>query len=653
MQNYIQKLKKSYSNQPWRYFLAGVLVVSLAKFVLLPFTAHPFDFWSFVNTFEQRVLYGWNPFEFWNKGNLLIVLWYPFYSLYLLVTNTAAQNVLLLHLFFKLPFFFIDLLSAYLIMRLVSDLFDKKSGRLAFWFWYLNPIIFYTYGIHGHYEILVPFSLLLVIFGVRKNNPWILASGFVIGFATKYFLLILAPLILIYLIINFPLKKTLLAIFFTLSGLFVSFVQLLIFPQFIEQMLSSVINLSKSNMPISVEKLSVPALNIISAVYQLFYPGGQINNLQNNYLFQLANKGVYIVAVIVIVHIIIRVLYILRSKEYPYKTFILDLIFTISYFLMFITNFQPHYLVWLAPLLIVYLFWLGDLLLVFSGMTMVGFIYTFKNEIGPQTFFLDNFDLARLNLHTLNNVEQSLMYLLGAFIIFLMLASLIIIYKNKNFLDRNSLTVIFLAANLICWLFIALTYLQAIIKYKTVGKNQQLLFAQYSRYHRGIIYANYPVESVNGSRVVFGQKNQVKSNLIDEVLNLPDSEKNNFLISLLYQGNNNDFYQMLDRAKLNECSLEKNYQSRDYYKPKTLPGYTANINCLQKENLLLLPEDADFVKDNLFLSVHNKDLGIPYDNNKRREITTLAAVAIVYLLLMLAAGYKIIILLKDDFKSKN
>jgi len=133
-------------------------------------------------------------------------LWYPMYSLYLKSIeffSFQVDNLLLLHFFFKLPFLFLDLLCGFFIFTIILKLTaDRNKAKIGFLFWWLNPIIYYVYGIHGHYELLVPFSIILLISGLLDRNSIVIAIALVIGFTTKYFLIILIPFVVIYMLSN-------------------------------------------------------------------------------------------------------------------------------------------------------------------------------------------------------------------------------------------------------------------------------------------------------------------------------------------------------------------------------------------------------------------------------------------------------------------
>ncbi|NCC71193.1 hypothetical protein EOM09_06435 [bacterium] len=119
--------------------------ITLLKFLLLPWSAHPFDFWSFVNTVERSIFYNWGLFEYWNKGNFLVLIWNSLYLIYLQISNNFSfffdNNLLLLHFLFKLPFLFIDIVSCYLIFRIIEK---SASGAVD-----ISEAVFWTYTNSG------------------------------------------------------------------------------------------------------------------------------------------------------------------------------------------------------------------------------------------------------------------------------------------------------------------------------------------------------------------------------------------------------------------------------------------------------------------------------------------------------------------------
>ena len=251
------------------FFTVGLII----KVGLLFWSAHPYDFWTFVTSIQKNTLYGWNIFEGWNKGNILFLLWYPSYSLYLIIVeffNLPIDNIPLLHFFFKAPFLFIDVVCGFLLYKIVSTQHNSGRGRLAFIIWFINPIVFYVYGVHGHYELLVSLAILLMLYGVLRNNFWLISLGTIIGFSTKYITIILFPFIILYLLSLKKYKTALWTALCSALGIALSYTHFIFTPELAKQTAHSIVSLVGANAPTGIKVLNLSPLNIFSAKLKKF-----------------------------------------------------------------------------------------------------------------------------------------------------------------------------------------------------------------------------------------------------------------------------------------------------------------------------------------------------------------------------------------------
>jgi len=640
-----------------KYFIKIIFFFLLLKIGLLFWSAHPFDFWAFVTTIQRNILYNWNLFEYWNKGNFLMLLWYPMYALYLKIIESFSlqvDNLLLLHFFIKLPFLFLDILSGFLIYKIILKLTgDRNKAKFGFLFWWLNPIIFYVYGIHGHYELLIPFSIILLITGLLDKKAWVIASALVIGFTTKYFLIILIPFLVIYMLSNKQYRILKHTFIFFIIGLIISYIHFFNNPDLMKQTFDSILVLSKTNAPTGVDLLKLPPLNTISAINYMFDPNSPITNLNNKFLFDLANQGLKLVAILLLFHILIRIYSVyIEQRNYQIETLLKDLFLIIIYFLMFLTNFQSHYLSWLIPFFIIFTFLNPFIFPILIGYTTIGFIYSFRSELGARTFFLDI--LSQFNPIALNSTMSSTIYIEGGLIILLLIFSAIglLISRFPNKIKSENNFQINFGILSILWILMISPFMQAIPLYYSQETHPDTLAFSGSIYHRGIIFGNYNISKISNNIILFNDHNIQNSLILGELEKLSGEEKNNFQASVLIKNVNNylNIKTILSNSKFNECPIE-NFQPDifNYFDKNNYGGFKIDINCIKNANNNVNSNNyTKFTNNDLELYVSNKRVYYSYLDSNRNLINLAALVGIIYLFIFIGCYYFIIKKLKND-----
>jgi hypothetical protein len=631
------------------YFVVGIIFI---KLVLLPWTSHPFDFWSFVNTIERNTLYGWPVFEYWNKGNPLLLLWYPEYSLYSKIIEYLSllpNNLPLLHFFFKLPFLFVDLLIGWLVYQVISIFgADKRTARASFLFWFLSPLVYYVYGIHGHYELLVPLAIMLMLYGALKKIPILLALGIVLGFTTKYFIIILVPFFFLFLIQNPRLIWQ--TILWSVLGVGLSYIHLFLAPELLGQTIGSIFSLSGSNAPLGVDARSVSPLNLFSALNTLRGGTGAINSVAHPGVFSVVNQGILLAGAILLGHIGYRAVKIFKNRQ-PYSPIelLVDVMLAIIYFLVLLTNFQPHYFGWVLPLLFVAVFIEKKLLYPLIALTVVGFIYQFKNEIGPKTFFI-NFG-APYDVYTFVDASFGVMYKIGAVVIATLgvIFSMSVISKFKQTVTEDGIFKRYLPITLLCWLVLVIPYIQYVPYYlKNAEKIENKLSFNNNVYRQGLIASYYQATETESTTIKFNKKSANNSLLLDYLVDMSEEQKSNFraYVIIPLDESTPQIDRVLDSATLNSCSpLEP---SRDKFatldvQSKNHRLFQISTNCLKKSDNLITFEPADLPRKlDVKLFVMSEYVERPYLANQVRIINTTSLIGLLYVLLFIGGSVKII-----------
>lgn len=441
-----------------KFWLNIIILFFLIKIIAMPWTSHPYDFWTFVTTFEKKYMFDLGFFANWNKGNPLIGIWFVSYKIwlfliqYLKIDNLAVPLLIFL---FKFPLLIIDVVNTWLLYKISRKLKSSihNSLRLAT-LYFLNPIVFYVLVIHGHYEILTIFSILLLSYGTLFSRTLPTSFGLALGFSIKYFVPATFLFIIAY---NKNFKFLIKTFLFTTIFICVEYIHLFLQPELITSIFKSITNLSNLNSTLSNQVITISSKNLIAIIYKIF-TGLQLSSVNGGLLFTFAQKIHFILLFIFIFH---ACFIFLKIKSKPFcsdKEFILHLLLFITYFLLLIPVPQNHYLVWVVPLLIlanIYNKRVGDSLLISFSTT--GFFLCIKGENGSAIFFADtmgNVPTFFNNLFFPNHFDPYL------FIIILLILIIIFIFytTKKNGLQYNNMrfesSLIFSIISIMIWIII-------------------------------------------------------------------------------------------------------------------------------------------------------------------------------------------------------
>ncbi len=599
-----------------KIILWSFLGITLLKFFLLPWSAHPFDFWSFVNTVERSIFFNWGLFEYWNKGNFLVLMWNSLYLVYLQISDSflffSENNILLLHFLFKLPFLFIDIISCYLIFRIVEKVSSKKTALFAASAWFFNPLVFYVYGIHGHYDILIPFSLLLIIFGLQNRNFLLFAIGTVICFSIKYFAIIFFPFIFLFFIYKRLYKEIFFSLLLFLLGIFVVFFHFFLDQSYFFQTIDSIISLSSSegapSNEVSLKKETI-FLNIFSAIY--FISGESSHLIETSLLKMQSIQLIILIPIFIIFHFLLRLFFLKKGCEYEIEDLLTDMFLVLSYFCLTLFSFQYHYFIWFVPLWILLIFYnkYNSLWIPFLLFTIFGFILSFKNELGPSTFFLD---ILENSFSSLSSKSVEILMILSFGILLSIVVAIFLLLRN-NFLYTNNkffknTTFPFFG---VLWVIIIVIYSIAINFYfsKDLAK-KDLYYASKANFHKGVISGIYPVDSSFEDVFYFSDKALNKSLIFKELSNLSIEEKGSFNAFLFFKDDAllKNVSLINDPIYINDCLVEKTVKNQRIIgfrgDPKVLQF---DISCLNVKQNKISWKNLDYIsKNDIYLYIVNK-----------------------------------------------
>lgn len=612
--------KKSFPNTSGSKKVLNQVFSSKVKFIVISsffvklffllWSSHPYDFYSFVNTIQRSILYDWNVFESWNKGNLLIVLWYPLYSLYLFLANLfSTNNLLLLHGLFKFPFLVLDYVSAFILFDIIKSVSkDDKKAVKGMLFWILNPLVFYVYGIHGHYELLVPFSLGLIIWGIAKKRALVSALGLAVAFSTKYFVVIIIPfLLLFYLTNNRKLEAKKVFGFFVMI-LAILFVHLLIYPQFIQQTITSVVHLSQANAPAYLEEIKVQPLNLFSAL-TILIGDKPLTNLSNPWFYWVANWGVLISGAAILSLFFVRLKQVIFNyKVYYFSVLISDITVSLLLFALFLANFQAHYLCWFLPLLILLIF-LNDKksILLYSLIiyTVMGFIYLFRGEYGTKTFFMDI--LINPSLNFLQSKTSLGGYYGAAILSFVLLVTAgLILFSNTIKKTNSADSALYFVAVALLWMMLSFQFSSAIVQYlEAQNAPVELAFARDPN-NKVFLFGSYPLESIHEDTFYFSDTDEKNRLIIPELVKMSSSNFSNYRTVI------SSDKPLIGSKGINDCGSLVEISKEPFVIQSGRYYYGVDLNCLKSSRNYLKAQSATNISSiNVRLEIIRPDSTIP------------------------------------------
>jgi len=614
MLNNLLKYYKKNINYNFYFFIIFIIILKI-WIIIIPH--HPFDFWSFINRSQRYILYDISIFEQDNKGIIISTLYLFTYYLYevsrSLVSLVETHNLIFLNLISKLPFLLFEITTGIIIYKTALYFkLTKDNAKKIFVLYFINPINFYIYGIHGHYETLVPFTLSLFIYLHITKKYNISAVFLAIAFSIKYIPIIYIPIAIFYIIVNSPKKWLNKSIIFLISFSLSSCI--LFFNIFITsdgyKTIQNAINLSSaSGASIVGETIyTINALNWISSFTYIFQ-NKYIENLSNPILFQIANKGIYISLILIFIFNLYRMFAIIRNKTYNPQEFIVDiLILTIILFIN-LSNFQGHYISLIVTLIYLNISFFNynksNLYLLFITATF----YLYASENGMST----TYSVVSLNEKFNFFVNKSFSKITGSISIVSLIILLVnLIIKNKKIykLDIDHLFKKISYILFILWIPLIIISVRATQKYIDLLPNQpkQLTFSKNYNNIDGIYFDIFNLENINTSqnKYTFQNKGYYNTNIIKISKKNPDKYKVLIIIKdVMDEKYNQDLY--YNNFKLNECNP----------KEIIIKNNGSNYITTKLQESLYIPSDTDIVilYENKCIAEQDNYLNITNENN--------------------------------------
>lgn len=375
------KIKEVYSHELFWIIIVGIFI----RFTLVPFFSTFSDpyYWVrgliyFNNGYDPYALHlaVYPPFVYLFYSPLYrIICWlglsFPFFH-FIPELNASICTPSFLT-FWKFPLFFFDLLTGFLIYSFAREyVADPRLPKLAFAVWIFNPLNLIITYMHGAWDILVGFFILLGIFLVYKGNYLRGGLSFGLGtFAKLSPIYLIVPFSLIILLhgskhsFAYQLKKNAIRFLKFLTGSILPF------------LLSAPLVISYSSLT-SFLPFSSSEAYIWNDLNQWFFAAHPIGE-------QWVNSNLGIIQKLPLFYVAICVLVVLGLFKHEKlelngeKLLLYGILFGGLSYLFYTSIVQPQYLLWYLPSLVCLLVVWKEFKLPFAVLSIAGIVYYFSS----------------------------------------------------------------------------------------------------------------------------------------------------------------------------------------------------------------------------------------------------------------------------------
>ena len=315
---------------------AGLLI----RLIIAPFTSYAYDIGAFVKNLDLFYIADFNPLYWWGYGSFYLFILMLFYPFKLIINDIGVDNLYLTQLIIKIPFILADLGIACILYRISKCLTKNRNTSLTiFALWFLNPFVIFISSVHGMFDAIPTFFVILAIYYLLVNKIYKSYIFLAIAAGIKLFAVFLIPFFILYFLRKSSIKKHLLALFIALITGLLNFAPLFIDSvvraSFIRSLfwhtsgvLSQVSNLSIWRIFFDAEVVYILPTFLISKLFFLFF--------LPLYLF-----------------FIIKILLNVKDKKFDFHKLIIYLTCVLCLLLPFNTANVIQYTIWFFPFLLI------------------------------------------------------------------------------------------------------------------------------------------------------------------------------------------------------------------------------------------------------------------------------------------------------------
>ena len=257
-----------------------------------------------------------------------------------LITSIYGDPIFLV--FWKIPLFVFDLLLGILIYQFTKKLtLNSSKAKKSFILWFFNPFVLITSYMHGAFDVIVAFFILLGLYFLIEKKYFFSGISFGLGGLTKLspFLVAIPILGMIFMKhAKSSLKEAFLITFKFLAGCIIP--ALICLPWCINYY----------NM---VNTVTLNEVSIKGGLNQWFFAANRNLRYSINSNIHILMKVFYLYPLLSLIPVLLYHKIFKKPHDFPYITLLFSILsFEILYFVLPLTV-QPQYLMWIIPTLIV------------------------------------------------------------------------------------------------------------------------------------------------------------------------------------------------------------------------------------------------------------------------------------------------------------
>lgn len=291
------------------FLISGGHILDIYDYLFNLPSSHPFS-----NVFGINI-FGYPPLALF-FASIPSLIFYPFMDRsfqemflvnpYQFFGNFSLETHLYLFLR-KTHYLFFDFAALICLLKLVSS----EKRKLALLLWTFNPLVLLTDYSMGHFDIIPTFFVILSLFFISRNNPYLASLSLGIGGATKFF-----------------------------PFLFLLFVILLYGKNFLEKvklLLIGILPMITASLPYLASPVFKSNVLASPESQKALFAGIKVSGADTLYIFII---GYVLILTFAIIHKA-------KSFEFMWKYF-----FAVLLLFLAVTHFHPQWFLWVTPFLI-------------------------------------------------------------------------------------------------------------------------------------------------------------------------------------------------------------------------------------------------------------------------------------------------------------
>lgn len=318
---------------------------------------------------------------------------------------------------------------AALIYKTVSVLRpNRKFAYLAAGAWLLNPFAIWSIEFQGSYAILASTLFVLGVYLLLKQKLLLAAMAFAASASIYYYAIVLIPFIAYYVLKNYTFKKAVKVCFIFLGILSAFYLPFFLDRGFLGDLSNSLMNHSAPSSGQYETVTYLPKYSLLNVPYYITH--GELPNDQSapsifTFLKYLNILGVALIGSMILMRFVSKK----TRVRYPFRILLYDITVSLIIFMVFVGQFQDHYLSWLIPILIVIGFAYKSPVLIIAQYFILATLAIIFGSNNLGIYLLDIVPFGTISFYS---PRSTVIQALGGFTIFVLLLASAYMIRTKT-----------------------------------------------------------------------------------------------------------------------------------------------------------------------------------------------------------------------------